>query len=85
MRCHTVFLDEWVRVPNLMHGRIRADRPCSICKTAKCAPVWYSIKTGEVRCLRCFDAEAEHWELQRPLSRIAWAANPRPRKKETAI
>ena len=69
MRYHAVFLGEWVRVRNLMHGRIRADRPCSICRTAKCAPVWYSIKTKEVRCLKCFDAEGEHWEreLQRPL------------------
>ena len=60
MRYHAVFLGEWVRVRNLIHGRIRADRPCSICRTAKCAPVWYSIKTKEVRCLKCFDAETEH-------------------------
>jgi len=71
MRYRTVFLDEWVRVRNLMHGRIRADRPCSICRTAKCATVWYSIKTKEVRCLKCFDAEGEHWEreLRRPFIR----------------
>ena len=56
MRYHAVFLGEWVRVRNLIHGRIRADRPCSICRTAKCATVWYSIKTKEVRLsqvLRC--------------------------------
>jgi hypothetical protein len=77
MRYHAVFLGEWVRVRNLMHGRIRADRPCSICRTAKCAPVWYSIKTKEVRCLKCFDAEGEHWEreLRRPFDPVAWEAH----------
>jgi hypothetical protein len=69
MRTHAVYLEEWVRVRNFMNNQFRADSPCSICRTAKCAPVWYSIKTREVRCLKCFDAEAEHdrRKLQRPL------------------
>ena len=74
---HAVYLDEWVRVRNLMNTRFHACSPCSICKTFRCAPVWYSVKTGEVRCLKCFDAEAEH-----DRGRIARAANSRPRKKE---
>jgi len=66
---HAVYLDEWVRVRNLMNTRFHACSPCSICKTVRCAPVWYSVKTREVRCLKCFDAETEHdrREFQRPL------------------
>jgi hypothetical protein len=64
MRYHAVFLDEWVRVRNCMNSQFRACGPCSICLTGKCAPVWYSIKCGEVRCLKCFDAEAEHYRQE---------------------
>jgi hypothetical protein len=60
MRYHTVFLDEWVRVRNFSNSHFHACSPCSRCGTAKCVPVWYSFKTREVRCLKCFDAVGEH-------------------------
>jgi len=56
-----VFCAEWVQVRNLMNSRFRAGRPCSICRALKCELVWYSIKTSEVRCRKCFDAEREHY------------------------
>ena len=52
----TVYGGEWVNVRNLMNKRFKAGSPCEICRTFKCAPVWYSIKTHKVRCMRCFDA-----------------------------
>jgi len=57
-----VYCGEWVRVRALMNKRFPADRPCSRCRRLACATVWYSIRSGEVRCFKCFDAEAEHWE-----------------------
>jgi hypothetical protein len=45
---------QWVKVLNLMNKRFYAAHPCSICLSLKCAPVWYSIQTGEVRCLKCW-------------------------------
>jgi hypothetical protein len=74
---YTVFLDEWVRVRNLMNRHYHACRPCSICRRFACEPVWYSIKSGEVRCLKCFDPVTEHdrRELERPFDPIAWEAH----------
>jgi hypothetical protein len=60
MRWHTVFLDEWVRVRNFSNSHFHACSPCSRCGTAKRVPVWYNFKTREVRCLKCFNAVAEH-------------------------
>jgi len=57
-----VFLGEWVKVANLRNKRFGADGSCSICRRLTCAPVWYSLGTKEVRCTRCFDAEAAHWD-----------------------
>jgi hypothetical protein len=64
---HALYLEEWIRIRNGMNRRFPVYSPCSICKAPR-RDVWYSIKTREVRCLRCFDAEAEHdrRELQRP-------------------
>lgn len=56
-----VHCGECVRVRNMMNKHFRANAPCAKCGRASCAPVWYSIKSHEVRCLKCFDAEAEHW------------------------
>lgn len=52
-----VYLGEWVRVRNMGNKYFRAGAPCSVCKTFRCEVVWYSIRTREVRCTRCFDAE----------------------------
>jgi len=49
-----VYDGEWIRVRNLMSSRAHAQRPCSLCRGLKCEPVWYSIQTGEVRCLKCW-------------------------------
>jgi hypothetical protein len=58
MRWKTIYGGEWVRVRNLMNKYFPAARPCSICRRLACDVVWYSYRSGEVRCLRCFDAEA---------------------------
>ena len=58
-----LYLGEWIRVR--ADNRLCAGRPCSGCREARGrVPVWYSIKTKEVRCLKCFDAEAEHYRLE---------------------
>jgi hypothetical protein len=49
--------DQWVRVRNFMNPRFPAASPCSICLRAACEMVWYSIRTGEVKCMRCFTPE----------------------------
>jgi hypothetical protein len=57
-----VYLEEWVRVRNPRNSRFfLACGSCSICQACRCGPAWHSIRTGEVRCLKCFDAEAEHY------------------------
>jgi len=45
---------EWVKVRNGMNKRFPAFDSCSNCMTMKCGPVWYSIKSKEVRCMKCF-------------------------------
>ena len=53
--------EEWVNVRNNRNKRFRARGPCSICNALTCAMVWYSIKTKEVRCMKCF-TPADPWE-----------------------
>jgi hypothetical protein len=53
---------EWIRIR--ADSRLCAGRPCSGCGTVKCVSVWCSIKSREVRCLKCFDAEAEHYRQE---------------------
>jgi hypothetical protein len=57
--CH---LGEWVRVANMRNKQFpRARGPCVGCGYLTAGTVYYSIKTHEVRCLRCFaKTEAEH-------------------------
>jgi len=57
MKAKTVIGGEWVRVRNLMNKRFGAASPCSRCRRLACEPVWYSIRTREVRCMRCFDPD----------------------------
>jgi Zn ribbon nucleic-acid-binding protein len=66
-RDKVVFLGEWVKVANLMNKKFGAGGACSICRRLTCAPVWYSLNTKEVRCTKCFDAEAEHWSPENEL------------------
>lgn len=49
---------EWVRVRNLMNKHFHAARPCAICRHLSCSVVWYSLRTKEVRCTRCFTPES---------------------------
>ena len=49
--------EEWVNVRNFMNSNFRAADKCSICSAMKCVMVWYSIKTREVRCMKCFTPE----------------------------
>jgi hypothetical protein len=60
-RWKMVYDGEWVRVRNFMNAHFRAAQPCEICRNMKCDMVWYSIRTRQVRCGKCFDAELEHW------------------------
>jgi hypothetical protein len=56
---YTLYLDQWIRLCN-RNTRFRTRGPCSRCGAVKRTLVWYSIKTHEVRCLKCFDAVGEH-------------------------
>jgi len=59
MKSKVVFLNEWVKT-NILSKRFRCSGHCSICQRLTCDPVWLSLKTQEVRCTKCFDAEKEH-------------------------
>lgn len=59
-----VWCGEWVGVRNMMNKHFKANRPCSKCGRLSCVTVWYSIKSHEVRCFKCFDAMAEHLTMQ---------------------
>jgi len=59
-----VWYGEWVRVRNMMNNHFKANGPCSKCGRLSCTAVWYSIKSREVRCFKCFDAMAEHSAMQ---------------------
>jgi hypothetical protein len=66
---HVLYLGEWIRVRRRMSQRRfpACNDPCSICDCTAGKYVWHSIKTREVRCLKCFDAEAEQdrqWDAQ---------------------
>ena len=69
MKGKILYSGQWVKVRNMMNKRFKADGPCSICRRLSCATVWYSIRTHEVRCLKCFDAEKEHFDEMREMSR----------------
>jgi hypothetical protein len=60
MTTHLLYGGEWIRIRNLMNRRFRGG-PCELCNSERIKMVWYSIKTGRVRCFKCFDAEAEHF------------------------
>jgi hypothetical protein len=55
-RQDAVLLGEWTRALN------RASGPCAICGRAARVTVWRSLQTGEVRCLKCFDAWTEQYK-----------------------
>ena len=55
MKSKIVWGGEWVRIRNLMNKNFVAlDPRCSICRLLSCAVVWYSIRTREIRCTKCF-------------------------------
>ncbi len=56
-RYKTAYGGEWVRVRNLMNAHFSAAAPCSLCRAFTCDVVWYSIKTKQVRCTKCFTPE----------------------------
>ena len=46
---------EWISVRNGMNKMgPPAPEICSMCRRGAVKMVWYSIKTGEVRCKKCF-------------------------------
>ena len=58
-KTRVVYCGEGVKVQPLLNQSFRATGLCSQCRDMSCAPGWHSIKTGEFRCVKCFDAEAE--------------------------
>ncbi len=50
-----VYQNEWVKVQNKLSKKFSAGKPCSQCSVFKQNMVWYSIISGEVKCLNCFD------------------------------
>jgi hypothetical protein len=56
MSSYMIFDNEWIRIRNLLNRRFKGG-PCELCKSERINMVWYSIKTGKVRCFKCFDAE----------------------------
>jgi len=58
MTSYAIYGDEWIRIRNLMNRRFKGG-PCEICNSERINVVWYSIKTGKVRCFKCYDAEGE--------------------------
>jgi hypothetical protein len=54
MKSKLLYNGEWVRVRNMMNKHFAANGPCSQCRALSCSVVWYSMKTKEVRCLKCF-------------------------------
>jgi hypothetical protein len=54
MRGKIVYGGEWVKVANHRNKYFNASAPCSYCRYCTTGPVWYNIKTHEVRCLKCF-------------------------------
>ena len=59
-RAKIVFCGEWIK-SNMLSRRFEVSGHCSQCRSLSCASGWHSIKTNEFRCMKCFDAEAEHW------------------------
>jgi hypothetical protein len=56
-----LYCGEWVKVRNMMNKHFPAGGACELWRRMSCAPVWWSIGTRRVRCMKCFDAEGEHW------------------------
>jgi hypothetical protein len=61
-KSYALYLGEWIRI--CTNARPCGGTACSGCGKVKRTLVWRSIKTREVRCLKCFDAEAEHWRQE---------------------
>jgi hypothetical protein len=69
-----LYCGEWVRARNMKNKRFPANGPCEICLQQRIVPVWWSIKTGRIRCMKCFDAEAEHWrQVEAGGTKSGWA------------
>jgi len=55
-----VWQGERISVRNAMSSHYSGNKPCELCHSFKCEPVWYSIRTRAVRCKRCFNAEFDN-------------------------
>jgi hypothetical protein len=51
----TVYAGEWIESAAARHGH-----RCQRCSSPPGQKHWYSIKTGEIRCRRCFNARHLH-------------------------
>ena len=79
-RSKIVWAGEWVRVRPFFNKHYPADGLCRICRRLSCAPGWFSIKSREFRCPKCFDAEKAH---QVDLDR-RWAEESAQRRRRRA-
>jgi hypothetical protein len=50
-----LFQSEWVKVRPHFNRSIRVDGRCALCGRYSMHWGWYSIKSTEFRCVRCFD------------------------------
>lgn len=54
MKMKVLWDGEFSKVTNLQNKNFNANSPCKKCGSFKVEPVWYSIKTKDVYCLKCF-------------------------------
>ena len=57
MKSKGVYDGEWIKGRNMISSGFADGRLCRKCKQLHCGMVWKSIKTGEVRCCKCFMPE----------------------------
>ena len=50
-----IYADEWIRVTNHKNREFKVSGSCSQCGFSGTYRVWYSLKRGEIRCIKCFD------------------------------
>jgi hypothetical protein len=75
-RSKMVWAGEWVHVRPYLNKHFPADGLCRDCRRMSCAPGWFSIKSREFRCTKCFDAKQAHYAAQD----AAWRKDPRSRR-----
>ena len=56
MRSKLLHGHDWIRVRPGLNKRFEVPlQPCEHCRRLSLAPAWYSIKSKQIRCDRCFN------------------------------